>query len=62
MLVAIHDILNSYQPFFIIHCSFWNECLFEISYFSEKDFIILKEKVIFTQNLLKGEKNNFIIE
>jgi hypothetical protein len=55
-------IIHSYQPLLIIHCPHKNGCLFEISYFNEKDDIILKEEVLFNQNILKDEKNNFIID
>ena len=54
--------LDSYQPLLIIHCPIENGCWFEINYFIEDDFIILKEDVLFNQNILKDEKNNFIID
>ena len=56
------NLLDSYQPLIIIHCPFENGCLFEISYFSENDDIILKEDVLFNQYLFKEEKNTFIID
>ena len=55
-------ILDSYQPLLIIHCPIKDGCFFEISYFYDNNNITLKEHVTFNQNILKGEKNNFIID
>ena len=43
--------LDSYQPLLVIHCPHEKGCLFEIGYFNENDDIILKEEVLFSQNI-----------
>ena len=55
------NIFDSFKPLLIIHCPFKNDCFFSTTFFTEEDYIILREDALFNQYLLEGEKNNFII-
>jgi hypothetical protein len=56
------NILSSYQPLLLLHCTFINNCFFEISFFTEDDPISLhREELLIYQYLLKEEKNKYMI-
>ena len=61
--------LSPFQPLLIVHCLDGNPiksegvelCYFETSIFTDKDYVMLKEGQTYSQYLLKGEKDNYII-
>ena len=59
--------ISSFQPLIIIHCEYGEEipdnmyCIFETSYFSNKDTVYLDEDSTFSQYLLDGEEDKYRI-
>ena len=57
------SVFDAYQPLFFLICPDTTEyCLFDTTFFSKNDKIILKEGKIFSQLLLASHKNIFIAE
>ena len=61
---SIKNPFNFYQPLLIINCpDITDFCIFDTTFFSENDFVILKEGKTFNQSLFsEKEKNYYLID